>query len=156
MNDNDKRRGSGNPKQSYWRLVWRQFRRNTLAMVGLVVLLLLALIALAAPFLANDVPIYMVKEGRTYWFPNLITYETLEAENFYRTASRWQPQEGERASRPIIPYSPYNHTLRDSKQPPSARHWLGTDDRGRSVVARLIWGTRWNLFRRMWRQDSID
>jgi len=132
-------------KQSYWRLVWRQFRRNRLALAGLGIVIVLALIALAAPFLANDVPDYMIKAGKTYWFPNIIAYDDLTAENFYRSAHRWAPGEGEYALRPPIPFSPYNQDLTERKLPPTRTHLLGTDDRGRSVIARLIWGTRISL-----------
>ena len=132
-------------KQGYWRLVWRQFRRNRPAMAALAILIVLTVIALAAPFLANDIPLYMVKDGRTYWLPNCFTYKQLSAENFYRTARRWQPGEDERAVYALIPYSPYNQVLREQQQPPSKKHPLGTDDRGRSVIARLIWGTRISL-----------
>ena len=140
MGSEDKKR-----RQGYWRLVWRQFRRNRLALVALCVIILLALVAVGAPFLAGDVPIYMVKNNRAYWFPNVIMYSDLTAENFYRTARRWEPGEGEYALRPPIPYSPLNQTLTDRKMAPGRKHWLGTDDRGRSVVARLIWGTRVSL-----------
>lgn len=37
-----------------------------------------------------------------------------------------------------VPYSPYGISLPDRLQPPSARHWLGTDDLGRDVLARMI------------------
>lgn len=131
--------------QEYWRLVGRQFRRNRMALAAGVLLVVLTLIAIAAPFLANDVPIYMVKGGKTYWLPNVVTYSDLQAENFYKTAMRWQPAEGERASYAPIPFAPVNQILSENKQPPSARHWLGTDDRGRSVAARLVWGARISL-----------
>lgn len=132
-------------KQGYWRLVWRQYKKNRLAIPALAVLAVLAAIALAAPFLANDVPIYMTYKGKTYWFPNMISYADLTAENFYRAARRWTPGEGEYALRPPIPYSPYNQFVEQKQQPPGRRHWLGTDDRGRSVASRLIWGTRISL-----------
>lgn len=134
-------------KQSYWRLVWRQFRKNKLALAGLFVLLFLACVAVAAPFLANDVPVYMVKGGKSYWFPNVITYRALEAENFYNNARYWKPGPGEYALPPPIPYSPNNTFLREgkAKKPPTKEHWLGTDVVGRSVVARLIWGARVSL-----------
>jgi len=55
-----------NVRQSYYRLVWRQFRRKRLALVGLVSVCAMGIMALAAPFLANDVPLYMVKNGKSY------------------------------------------------------------------------------------------
>jgi peptide/nickel transport system permease protein len=132
-------------KQGYWRLVWRQFKRNRMALAALGVLLVLSATALAAPFLANDVPIYMVKNGQAYWFPNVISYKQLTAENFYRTARRWKPAEDEYALRAPIPYSATNQVVGDRKKAPSETHPLGTDDRGRSVLSRLIWGSRISL-----------
>jgi peptide/nickel transport system permease protein len=43
---------------------------------------------------------------------------------------------------PVI--SPYSPTALVGKviQPPSARHWLGTDEIGRDVLSRIIWGSR--------------
>ena len=46
---------------------------------------------------------------------------------------------------PPVPYSPLSQYLLEHTQPPSHKHWLGTDDRGRSVLARLIWGARISL-----------
>jgi peptide/nickel transport system permease protein len=45
--------------ESYWDLVLRQFRRNRLAVVSFVFVLLLSLIAIVAPFLANNEPIVL-------------------------------------------------------------------------------------------------
>lgn len=128
--------------QAYWRLVWRQFRRNALAVAGLFVILTMGLIALAAPFIAGDVPIYMVKDGNTYWFPNVFTYSGLLAERLYANFDRWTPGEGEYALLPPVPYGPLRQDLADRLQPPSRTHWLGTDDRGRDVLSRMVWGTR--------------
>ena len=61
-------------RQSYWRLVARQFRRNRLSVPALCLVLLLFAVALAAPFLAGDKPIYMVMNGRTFFLPNVINY----------------------------------------------------------------------------------
>src|SRR5262249_25408022 len=40
----------------------------------------------------------------------------------------------------IAPYSPVEQNVADLLMPPSAAHWLGTDDLGRDVLSRLIWG----------------
>ncbi len=42
----------------------------------------------------------------------------------------------------IVPYDPLRQNLIQSLQPPSAQHWLGTDDLGRDVLSRLIYGCR--------------
>ena len=133
--ENKKRRPK---KQSYWALVGRQYRRNKAAVVALGIVLLLFAQALAAPFLAGERPIYMVLKGRAYWFPNLIDYPELATLDF----AGWQPDKGEYALRPPIPYAPERSNLRERIQGPSAAHLLGTDDRGRDVLSRLLWGTR--------------
>lgn len=43
-------------------------------------------------------------------------------------------------------YDPTATDLDAFEQPPSAQHWLGTDDAGRDVWSRLIWGARNSLF----------
>ena len=130
-------------REGYWRLVWRQFRKNRFALVGLIIVVLLALLALVAPFLAGDVPIYLVKDGQTYWFPNLYGgYKGLAANNLYANFDRWSPGPGEMAVRPPVNYSPTRHDMLNTLKAPSAAHWLGTDDRGRDVLSRIIWGTR--------------
>jgi peptide/nickel transport system permease protein len=42
----------------------------------------------------------------------------------------------------IAPYDPIRQNLMDALQGPSAAHWLGTDDLGRDVLSRLIFGCR--------------
>ena len=40
----------------------------------------------------------------------------------------------------IAPYSPVAQDVSQLLLPPSGEHWLGTDDLGRDVLSRLIWG----------------
>jgi peptide/nickel transport system permease protein len=42
----------------------------------------------------------------------------------------------------VSPYDPLTQNLMVSLQGPSAAHWLGTDDLGRDVLSRLIYGCR--------------
>lgn len=42
----------------------------------------------------------------------------------------------------IAPYDPLTQSVINKFQPPSRAHWLGTDDYGRDVLSRIIWGTR--------------
>ncbi len=45
----------------------------------------------------------------------------------------------------IAPYDPYAQDVVNRLQPPSSAHWLGTDDYGRDVLSRLIYGARISL-----------
>ena len=45
----------------------------------------------------------------------------------------------------IAPYDPIKVSIADQLQPPSAAHWLGTDDLGRDVFSRVLWGSRVSL-----------
>jgi peptide/nickel transport system permease protein len=45
----------------------------------------------------------------------------------------------------IAPYDPNQPSLKENLQQPSPAHWLGTDNLGRDVVSRLIFGTRVSL-----------
>jgi peptide/nickel transport system permease protein len=50
------------------------------------------------------------------------------------------------AAAPVIaPYPPEQIDLAHLRQPPSAAHWLGTDDLGRDVLARVLFGARVSL-----------
>jgi peptide/nickel transport system permease protein len=45
----------------------------------------------------------------------------------------------------IAPYDPIKVNVADSLLPPSFTHWLGTDDLGRDVLSRVMWGSRISL-----------
>ncbi|MFN4127765.1 ABC transporter permease [Pannonibacter indicus] len=46
----------------------------------------------------------------------------------------------------IAPYSPIEGQLTDRLLPPSAAHWMGTDELGRDIFSRVIHGARITLF----------
>jgi peptide/nickel transport system permease protein len=81
---------------SPWREAWRSFKKNRLAVIGAIIILLFIVMAVAAPIIA----------------PEGINDQKL----------------GERL------------------QPPSATHWLGTDDFGRDILSRIIYGARISLW----------
>ncbi len=125
-------------RQTYWQMVFRQFRKNRLAVPALGMVFFLFAVALGAPFLAGERPIYLLKNGHRYWFPNVVAYEALRTIDF----TEWRPGPNDLVIRPPFPYAPERSSLGDRLQGPTAQHWLGTDDRGRDVLSRMIWGTR--------------
>jgi peptide/nickel transport system permease protein len=45
----------------------------------------------------------------------------------------------------LVPFNPTQGDLNDRLQPPSAAHWLGTDELGRDVFSRILFGARISL-----------
>jgi peptide/nickel transport system permease protein len=45
----------------------------------------------------------------------------------------------------VAPYDPIKVNVTDSLIPPGPGHWLGTDDLGRDVLSRVMWGSRVSL-----------
>lgn len=130
---------------------WANFRANGRGYWSLWIIALLFVSALFAEFIANDRPLVMSFKGDLY-FPVLVDYpettfggafETLAdyTDNFLRDAiakDGWKLE-------PVIPYSfdTIDFNLgRPAPSPPDGKHWLGTDNQGRDVLARLIYGFR--------------
>lgn len=85
-------------KRSQLKTIWFQFRKNKLAMFGLVLFLALVIVALSSGLFLN--------------------YDT-----------------------DVI-----GQHIKERFQTPNAEHWFGTDQYGRDLFARVVWGTRISLF----------
>jgi microcin C transport system permease protein len=129
----------------------RNFRANRRGFWSLWIFLALFGVTLFAEVIANDKPL-LVRFDDAYYFPVLKTYpETMFGGEFETEADYRDPYVVKLIEAkgwmiwPLIPYS-YNTINYDlpvpAPAPPSADNWLGTDDQGRDVVARLIYGFR--------------
>lgn len=131
---------------------WQNFKANRRGQVALWTFVLLFAISLFAEFIANDKPLFIYLDGRTY-IPIFTTYsETAFGGEFETEADYHDPYLEtliiERNGKIIWPLIRYNYDTIDfelgqpAPSPPDRTHWLGTDDQGRDVVARLIYGFR--------------
>ncbi|MGD9157075.1 MAG: ABC transporter permease [Desulfobacteraceae bacterium] len=186
---------------SYGELVWREFTKSRLSVVCLVFIIFLFIVAILAPFLANDKPFYIVIDGQIYFplfkglkatdysiflatFAGIIQLllikrnrktldpsirgsvlmrqvgviagllmvgiiliqvlipHRLDAEDYKAMITSGK---AEKAVFTPIPYGYARTDLQSREQPPSAEHWLGTDDVGSDVLCRLIHGSRISL-----------
>lgn len=59
--------------RSYWGLVRHEFLKRRLSVAALALTIVLILIAIFAPYIANDVPIILSKQGNVY-FPSTVSY----------------------------------------------------------------------------------
>lgn len=131
---------------------WRRFRRNRLGFVSLVVFLTLVILSLFAEVISNDRPLLVRYEGRLY-FPMVNSYpETTFGGDFLTETDYLDPfikqqltKDGNFALYAPNPYG--SRTLNYfAKEPnpskPTRDNLLGTDDRGRDMLAQLIYGFR--------------
>ena len=127
------------------------FRSSKRGMISLAIFGLLFFLSLFAELLANDKPILIRYDG-AFYSPLLKDYpETTFGGDFPTNTVYSDPEVRKLIEEkgwilwPPIPYS-YDTVLkgegRTTLQPPSRQHWLGTDDSGRDVMARLIYGFR--------------
>src|SRR5262245_38841642 len=130
-----------------WADVWRRFKRNRIAHGGFYVVCVLVVMALFADFIANDKPLYTNYQGKSY-FPIFRSYWVA------LKLGKWPPElinvdfkklPGAKSIFPPIPYRATNINLLEPLEPPSERHWFGTDKLGRDVMAGMIHGSRISL-----------
>ncbi|MBS0391417.1 MAG: ABC transporter permease [Proteobacteria bacterium] len=134
------------------RRAWRRFRANRLGFWSLVVFCTLVVISLCAELVSNDRPLVVRYQGQTY-FPMLKDYpETTFGGDFQTPADYLDPyvrrritEGGNWALYTLNPYGPQTlNYFAKAPNPsgPSRDNWLGTDDRGRDLLAQLIYGFR--------------
>ncbi|WP_027966804.1 ABC transporter permease [Halomonas halocynthiae] len=127
------------------------FHGNRRAHWSLVIFSALLVISLLAEVIANDKPLVMSYKGQWY-VPVLIDYPETTFGGFLPTPTDYRDpyirEEIETSGWMLWPLIPYSYDTLDMQlthpapSPPNARHWLGTDDQARDVMARVIYGFR--------------
>lgn len=135
----------------------QKFQKLKRAKYSLWILLVLYVISLFADFIANDQPLVVKYEGKFY-FPVVHFYDgshfgmsATDIPNYkqLQESPSFQKPEASGGTKnwmifPILPYG-YNESL-DVKgnppTPPTNHNLLGTDDRGRDILTRLLYGYR--------------
>ena len=138
------------------RRAWRRFMRNRLGAVSLVVFAAMVVVSLFAELLSNDRPLLARYEGR--WFVPILqdVPETTFGGDFDTATDYLDPFIVHQFEKPgnFVLYPPNHYHYRTinyfakspNPAPPSADNWLGTDDRGRDVFARLLYGFRLSVW----------
>ena len=128
-----------------------QFKANRRGYVSFWLFLALLLVCLGAEFIANDKPLVVSYDGGLYMpvfkaYPETTFGGDFETETDYRDPYVQELINGKgfMVWPPIrFSYDTINYTLtQPAPSPPSAENWLGTDDQGRDVMARVIYGFR--------------
>ena len=127
------------------------FRRNRRGFWSLWLFLVLFTVSLFAEFIANDKPL-LIRYDSQFYMPVFTEYAETTFGGEFLTEADYRDKFVIKLIEdkgwmvwPLIPFS-YDTVNYDlpvpAPAPPSAVNWLGTDDLGRDVVARLIYGFR--------------
>ena len=128
-----------------------QFRANKRGYWSLWIFLALLLVCLFAEFIANDKPILIRYDGGFYT-PTFVSYPETEFGGEFETEAEYRDpfvidlinEKGWMIWPPIrFSYDSINYDLpAPAPTRPDGVNWLGTDDQGRDVAARVIYGFR--------------
>ena len=143
---------SNNVHLSPGRRSWLRFKSNKRGYISLWLFAILFVLSLFAEVLFNDKPLVVNFEGELF-FPFINTYtETVFGGDFQTEADYSDPYVRDLitagsnwAIDPLIPFSYNTINFRSelpNPAPPTAQNLMGTDDRGRDVFARLVYGFR--------------
>ncbi len=144
-----------NRQNSLGRKRWARFRHNRRGYYSLVVFLLLFGLSLFAEVLSNDKPLLIRYEGHYYlplWrvYPETVFGGDFDTETDYRDAFILDKLTTN-GNKVIFPPNPHSFNTinlvldRPVPSPPTRDNYLGTDDRGRDVLARLLYGFRLSI-----------
>ena len=131
---------------------WRRFRRNRLGFGSLLLFSALVLVSLLAEVVSNDRPL-VVRYESTFYFPILKDYPEKTFGGDFETATDYldpfiRNKLSAGSNWAVYPPNPYGPKTLNyfAKEPnpsrPTRDNWLGTDDRGRDLLAQLLYGFR--------------
>ena len=128
---------------------WDAFKREKLSLFCFVILFILCLISFSAELWSNDKPLYLKYQNRSF-FPIFKNYQPSDFNSSsdevyvdYRTLA----PKAETVIWPLIQWTPFETNNEIARYPsePTAQNLFGTDDRGRDVFSRLLYGFRYSM-----------
>ena len=131
---------------------WLRFRANRLGFCSAVLFAVMFFVSLFAEVISNDKPLLAGYKGNWY-VPIIQTIPETAFGGDFDTPTDFldpfiQAEFDKQGNWAIYTLNPYHHSTLNyfaktpHPAPPSSDNWLGTDDRGRDVVARLLYGFR--------------
>ncbi len=127
----------------------RRFLKLKRSSISLGLMCFVLILSLTAEFWANSKPLFLKYHGEIF-VPVLKDYHPTRfaiSEGYITNYRDLKLGENDMAIWPLIPWDPYetNATIANYPGPPTAQNLLGTDDRGRDVFSRLIYGFRYSI-----------
>ena len=140
------------PSLSPGKRAWLRFKKNRLGYWSLLIFCVLVVLSLAAELVSNDRPLLVRFEGATY-FPLVKDYpETVFGGDFETPTDYLDPFIAQKLNEGgnWVVFAPNRYgpktlnyfATEPNPSRPTLENWLGTDDRGRDLLAQLIYGFR--------------
>ncbi|AMW78295.1 ABC transporter permease [Acinetobacter sp. TGL-Y2] len=132
----------------------RRFKNNKLGFVCFILFMLIFVVALCSELIANEKPLVVKYEQHLYFpvfkaYPETTFGGVFETETDYKDpAVKAMIDDKGWSVWPMIKYSyqtPNFELAEPVPSPPTRQNWLGTDDQGRDVMARVLYGLRVSL-----------
>ncbi len=134
------------------RAIWIKFKSSKRNLYSLYIFSFIFILSIFAEVISNDKPILMMIDDKLY-YPLVIDYKETHFGGIFETEADYKDnfmqdiikKNSNWAIFPLNPNSYNTINLNNSTPnpaPPSLHNYLGTDDRGRDVLARLIYGFR--------------
>ncbi len=128
---------------------YRRFKKDKVAVVSCFLLGLFFFFSLTAEFWANNKPHFVKYQGKIYAPLFFDYYPTVFGRNDLLVMDYRELELGPEdwAIWPLVQWNPYesNKYVESYPSAPSRSNWVGTDDRGRDVFARILYGFRYTM-----------
>ena len=128
---------------------WRRFKSNKGASASLVIFIISLVLTLLSPIIANNQPVYLNYKGTAYfpvfkqYHPTAFGEDDLLVVNYRELVLA----KSDSIIWPIVEWSPNesNEDVESYPSPPTSINIMGTDDRGRDVFTRILYGFKYSI-----------
>lgn len=137
-----------------WQARWQRFLANKTGVIALLLFVLIFILSMAANVIANDKPLLVRYQDQLY-FPVFAAYPETTFGGVFETETNYKDPAVQALINadgyylmPLIAFADQTPNVALAKPYPAAPNrdnWLGTDDMGRDVVARILYGLRVSL-----------
>lgn len=128
---------------------YRRFKKNRLSVISIIFIISLTTLTFFAPLISNSKPIILNYKNKTY-FPIFKNYDSkLFSDGFALVIDykKLELSDGDWVIWPVNRWDPFesNDAVESYPSGPTSLNWFGTDDRGRDVFARLLYGFKYSI-----------